>query len=157
MDLITSVATLTTATKNIVDLGKALNASSKSSEIKALENKFLSMQGETLDSILNAKLLIHQLHDENRKLKKELMKVKAQIEEKQKYTRLEIASGFFAYVQDEPVKPLQDAHKFCSNCYDKGIKSTLETDKISVFDESPTYIFNCNGCGNTTKRSELKP
>jgi hypothetical protein len=57
---------------------------------------------------------------------KECARLKDWSAEKERYTRKQIATGIFAYIEKDTVAPLQETHKFCCNCFDKTIPSTLQ-------------------------------
>ncbi len=65
-------------------------------------------------------------------LKQECVKLKDWGAERQQYTRKEIASGVFAYIANDYVGKLQNAHKLCCNCFDNQKKSTLQQFDIPV-------------------------
>lgn len=77
-------------------------------------------------------------------LKQECMRLKEWSADRQQYTRREIASGVFAYVPNDFVGDLKNAHKFCCNCFDQQKKSTLQ----QFFKREGAYIgLSChNGC-----------
>lgn len=66
------------------------------------------------------------LRQEIDELKQECMRLKDWSSERQQYTRKEIAPGAFAYVSNDYVGRLQNAHKLCCNCFDQQKKSTLQ-------------------------------
>ena len=59
-------------------------------------------------------------------LEKECMRLKNWEAERKKYARKEISTGVFAYVENDFVGNLQNAHKYCCNCFDSFKKSTLQ-------------------------------
>jgi len=78
-------------------------------------------------------------------LEKECMRLKDWNAEKERYSRKQISEGVFAYLENEPVIPLQETHKLCCNCFDKGTKSTLQQKK--VIERGHFYHLICsNGC-----------
>ncbi|ABQ26446.1 hypothetical protein [Geotalea uraniireducens] len=78
-------------------------------------------------------------------LEKECMRLKDWSAEKERYSRQQIADGVFAYVENEPVAPLQEKHKLCCDCFDKNIKSTLQQKQI--IDRGWHLQLTCsNGC-----------
>ena len=66
------------------------------------------------------------LEAKTRELEAECMRLKDWSSEKEKYTAREIASGVFAYVENGVVDDFEQAHKYCSNCFDQGQKSLLQ-------------------------------
>ena len=65
-------------------------------------------------------------------LEQECMRLKDFEAERKKYTRKEIANGVFAYVVNDFVGKLENAHKYCCNCFDNHKKSTLQQFHVSV-------------------------
>lgn len=65
-------------------------------------------------------------------LEKECMHLKNWEAERKKYTRKEIAPGVFTYVENNFVGKLQNAHKYCCNCFDNFKKSTLQQFRIDI-------------------------
>ena len=59
-------------------------------------------------------------------LEQECMSLKNWEAEREKYTRTEIATGVFAYIEKDYVGKLENAHKLCCNCFDNQKKSTLQ-------------------------------
>lgn len=78
-------------------------------------------------------------------LEKECMRLKDWSAEKERYSRKQIANGVFAYIENESVEPLQNAHKLCCNCFNKTIQSTLQQEHKC--DDGWHYLLVCpNGC-----------
>jgi hypothetical protein len=63
-------------------------------------------------------------------LKQECVRLKDWSSERQKYSRKEIAPGAFAYIENDFVGRLQNAHKLCCNCFDQQKKSTLQQNDV---------------------------
>lgn len=63
-------------------------------------------------------------------LEQECMRLKDFEAEKKHYPRTEIAQGIFAYVDASSTDNLQQAHKYCCNCFDQNKKSTLQQFEI---------------------------
>lgn len=59
-------------------------------------------------------------------LEKECMRLKNWEGEREKYSRKELSTGVFAYIENNHVGKLQNAHKYCCNCFDNYRKSTLQ-------------------------------
>jgi hypothetical protein len=96
---------------------------------------------------------IHALYDENHELKNKIMELESKLIEKTKYIREEVTPGFFAYVNKESTDSYQDTHKFCSNCYDKGIRSSLVSEKSYV---EGTFNITCTECSKTFQSARYK-
>lgn len=77
-------------------------------------------------------------------LEKETMRLKNWDAEREKYTRREIATGVFAYVDNGIMEKLENAHKYCCNCFDNYKKSTLQQFHIDV--GRKTGLSCHNGC-----------
>lgn len=65
-------------------------------------------------------------------LEKKVMHLKKWDAEREEYARREIATGVFAYIENENVDKLENAHKYCCNCFDNYKKSTLQQFRIDV-------------------------
>ena len=63
-------------------------------------------------------------------LEKECMRLKNWETERKKYSRKEISPGVFAYMENNFIGNFQNAHKYCCNCFDKTIPSTLQQSTI---------------------------
>jgi hypothetical protein len=85
------------------------------------QSKIMSSQKE--QSVMSAKI---------NELEQECMRLKNWDTERQQYSRKEIGSGNFAYVENNFVGKLQNAHKLCCNCFEKYTKSTLQQVNIPV-------------------------
>lgn len=78
-------------------------------------------------------------------LEKECMRLKDWSAEKERYSRKQVSEGVFAYLENESMTQLQETHKFCCNCFDKGLKSTLQQKQVA--DRGWFYHLICpNGC-----------
>ena len=89
-------------------------------------------------------------------LEKECMRLKDWNGEKERYTRKQIARGIFAYVENDSVESLQDTHKYCCNCLDKTIKSTLQQGSVLREGLGRIKTLICpNGCPTLEFRSYI--
>ncbi len=66
------------------------------------------------------------LSSEIEEIKKENMRLKKWSIDKKEYERKTIASGKWAYVRKDAVGGFDNIHKYCCNCFDKTIPSTLQ-------------------------------
>jgi Zn finger protein HypA/HybF involved in hydrogenase expression len=63
--------------------------------------------------------------------------------EKQRYEMKQLAPGFVAYVLKEPERLTAPPHAICTNCYERGFKSVLQSNgEIRVHD----HAFICPAC-----------
>ncbi len=95
--------------------------------------KYATQLNELHSNIIKANSIIiseQQAHLELtakiQELEKECMRLKDWSTEKERYTRKQIARGIFAFAENDSMAPLQETHKFCCNCFEKTIKSTLQ-------------------------------
>jgi len=100
-----------------------------------IQESVIQLQSIIVDT--QSKLMLSHNHQsaltaEIDELKKECMRLKDWATEREKYTRKEIANGVFAYVQNDFMGKLQNAHKYCCNCFDNFKKSTLQQFHIDV-------------------------
>lgn len=79
------------------------------------QSKIMSSQNE--QSALTAKI---------NELEQECVRLKNWETEQQEYSRKEIAPGNFAYVANNIMDNFENTHKYCCNCFEKYIKSTLQ-------------------------------
>ena len=84
-------------------------------------------------------------------LEQECKRLKNWDNERQKYSRKEIADGVFAYIENNFTGKFQNAHKYCCNCFDNFKKSTLQQSydytmhcriRLSCHNKCPDLIFN---------------
>ena len=119
---------------NIRDSAKAQESIMESNKsIIEAQQQIISAQSE--QSALSAKV---------NELEQECMRLKNWDTERQKYVRTEIATGVFVYIEKDFVGELQNAHKYCCNCFDEYKKSTLQQFNIR---EGRRIGLSChNGC-----------
>ncbi len=117
-----AVASLSAAANIIKGLGEIR-------DFTKINESFIQLQGIIVDT--QAKLMLSHSQQstmtvEIDELKKECMRLKDWASEREKYTRKEIANGIFAYLENGFVGKLQNAHKYCCNCFDNHKRSTLQ-------------------------------
>lgn len=131
VDPVTGAAALGLIGKAIDALNKLLSLSQDKAVNQVaseLHAHILSLQKEV--GLTYAKELdLLQIKDH---LEKECVRLKDWAAEKQQYSRTEIATGIFAYVQKDFMGKLENAHKYCCNCLDNQKKSTLQQFNIPV-------------------------
>jgi hypothetical protein len=97
---------------------------------------------EAIDSILATKEQFLAFQARITEVEKENDRLKDWSEEKNRYTRRPIAVGVFAYIETNFVGLLENAHKYCCNCFDKTSKSTLQQSGQKL----PKALVCPNGC-----------
>lgn len=108
-------------------LGKSLvglkNSAETNSKLKEITGAIIEANGRIIESQKIQSVLSTEINE----LKQECMRLKNwDANEKNRYVRKQIALGVFAYVAHDFIGNFQDAHKYCCNCFDKTIKSTLQ-------------------------------
>ena len=99
-------------------------------------------------SILTAKV---------QELEQECMRLKNWAEdEKQAYSRKQIATGVFAYVENNFVGKFENAHKLCCNFFTKAIPSTLQQE-YKVTDGWHYFLACQNRCPSLVFRRYSDP
>ena len=123
--VISGVANIATA---VTSLMSETDASKRNAQLIEFQQALIQVQTSAYAAqVNNSSLLAH-----NQELEKEIVSLKDWSAEKQNYEILEVASGIFAYVAKNNVQPLQSAHKFCANCFNKGIKTILQQQHVEV-------------------------
>ena len=80
-------------------------------------------------------------------LKKKCVRLQDWAAERKTYTRSEIAGGIFAYVANDSLTDFEHAHKYCCNCFDKTVPSTLQQGSESKPGMGRIRTLVCpNGC-----------
>jgi hypothetical protein len=110
--------------------------------------KLGALQQEFQTTLIKLQELILNSQEDKSALLDEVFKLKAVIAQHEKvkrygdeYVRKEISVSKFAYVKESFTGSFQQAHKYCSNCFEKGIYSTL--DVMLVNNE---FILDCHEC-----------
>ena len=68
----------------------------------------------------------YSLSSEIEELRKENVRLKEWAINKEEYKRTQIATGVFAYIRKDAVGNFDEINKYCCNCFDKTIPSTLQ-------------------------------
>ena len=116
-----------------LSIGETLIGLKDSAKANRELEKFTNAIIEANCRIIDAQQMQSAMSSEIDELKQECMRLKNwDANEKTKYIRKQIAPGVFAYIENEFTGNLQDAHKYCCNCFDDSIKSTLQQSSIHV-------------------------
>ena len=81
-------------------------------------------------------------------LEKEVAALKAWDADKQRYELKDLGKGFYAHVLKQGMENGEDPHALCTNCYQKGFKSVLQSSgHVMVVERS----WDCHGCKSKVK------
>lgn len=137
--VITGVANIATAVTSLIS---ETDSAKRNAQLIEFQQALIQVQTSAYAAqVNNSSLLAH-----NQELEKEIVRLKDWSAEKQNYEVLEIASGIFAYVAKDNVQPLESAHKFCANCFNKGTKTLLQQQRVEV---GRQLSLVCNPCKST--------
>lgn len=135
------------ASQSVQALGmllKAANGLSNYNEIVAavseVNAKFMQANAVALAAQEKQSMLTSRVNE----LEQEIVRLQNWNAEAQNYEILEFATGLFAYVARDNVQPLQSAHKLCTNCFGKQIKSLLQQQRIEVGRQRSLVCHRCN-------------
>ena len=120
------VASLLTSIKTAYDLAKGIASLKTAVE----RDKAISKTLEVLISVETDAFLMQKEHSlltaKKDELEKDCLRLKDWTAEKERYSRKQIAPGVFAYVETASVNSTKSTHKYCCNCFDKTVQSTLQ-------------------------------
>jgi hypothetical protein len=117
-----ALASLSTA----LNIGKSLVEIRDSAKLQEAVIQFNSAIIDAQSKIMESQNVQAAYKDKINELEKECMRLKNWETEREKYTRKEIATGVFVYIENNFVGKFQNAHKFCCDCFDNYKKSTLQ-------------------------------
>ena len=120
------VSSLLASAKIAYDLAKGIASLKTALERDQTVSKLL----EVLISVQTDALLVQKEHSlltaKKDELEKECLRLKDWTAEKERYHRKQIAPGIFAYVETGSGGSMKSTHKYCCNCFDKTVQSTLQ-------------------------------
>lgn len=115
------------------DILKALFALKVTGEVQAqlteIGNHLMSAQSAALDAQSQQQTMSLRI----RELEEQLIKFENWETEKQRYQLEQTKSGVFAYAVKESMQAGEPLHHICSNCYEDGVKSILQTEFVTGF------------------------
>lgn len=134
--------------QSALTLGKALIGLKNSDEANTKLKEFTNAIIEANCRIIESQKIQSALFTEINKFKQECMRLNDwNTNDKNQYIRMQIAAGVFAYIENDSVKHFQDTHKYCCNCFDKTIKSTLQQSVKAIPGFTRVKALVCpNGC-----------
>ncbi len=142
-----ALTSLKAATDIISSLLKLREFNNHAGEIAQLLNHII--QANT--TIISVQQDHSSLTAKVQELEKECVRLKDWSAEKDQYERRNIGPGVFAYILKGYKDEFEKAHKFCCNCFDKTIKSTLQQSE----DNKGRGRFNILTCPNGCPKIEF--
>jgi hypothetical protein len=115
-----------------LNIAKGLVEIRDSAKLQEAVIQFNSIIIDAQSKIISSQNEQSALTEKINQLEQECMRLKNWETERQKYSRKEIANGVFAYIENDFTGKLQNAHKYCCNCFDNFKKSTLQQFHIDV-------------------------
>lgn len=113
--------------------------------LSELRNEFQTSLIQLQDLILNSQTEKAALLDEISKLKTLIAQHEQTKRYGDEYVRKEISVSKFAYVKESFTGSFQHAHKYCCNCFEKGIYSTLDAN-LNPNENIGGFILDCHEC-----------
>ena len=98
---------------------------------------------ELQEKILAAREQQSALAERVRELEEEVARFKTWDTEKQRYSLTECAPGAFAYVVKRAEARGEPGHALCATCYERGVKSILQTNGRKIVHE---HAYICPSC-----------
>ena len=127
--------------KSMLDTAKGLkdinDATIRNTAVIELQEKILAAQGQQMT-------LIERVGE----LEEEVARFKTWDAEKQRYSLTECARGAFAYVVKESEARGEPGHAICAACYERGVKSILQTNGEVLLIR---HSWVCPSCGAEVK------
>jgi hypothetical protein len=139
MTLFVSIgANLKAATDIAIGLSKLKTLAEVNAKAIELQGAILRLQSDAFTAQADQSSMIERIRD----LEKELARVKAWEETKQRYKLHQQSPGTFVYVLHDHRDGSEPLHWICANCYEEGKKSILQ---FSRQDYSHKY-YGCPSC-----------
>ena len=109
---------------------------------------------ELQEKILAAREQQSALAERVRELEEEVARSKAWDTEKQRYSLVQFAPGAVAYVLKKSEARSEPGHALCANCYERGVKSILQSNGDPYIDD---HAFECSSCNTAIKTPRGSP
>jgi hypothetical protein len=127
--------------KTMFDMAKALQGIHNTA---TRDRAVIELQKEILSAQTAQSALIEQVGN----LEKEVAHLKAWDGEKQRYELKDLHRGLFAYIPKEGMESGESPHALCTNCYQHGVKSILQSSgHLNVHD----HFWFCPSCKMSVK------
>ena len=140
-----ALSSLNSALSIFKTVGDALKLTSNTAKAQESIVEATSTLLDAKTKIISAQEELSSISSEIDKLKQECMRLKDWKAERKRYTRMQIAPGVFAYIENNFMEHVEGAHKYCCNCFDKAIKSTLQQGQRQTHMRVTTLVCP-NGC-----------
>jgi len=145
---VTAIAGTVSALKGATDIAKAMVGLR---DAKVLQAKVLELNAKILEAQSSAFLANEErsaLIRRVRELEEEVTRLKAWGAEKARYELKELRRGLFAYILKEGKEEGEPPHALCAKCYQRGVKSFLQTSGHHMVHD---HSWSCPECGFSTK------
>jgi hypothetical protein len=140
-EMVAEVFAGVTALKAAFDLTKGLK---DIDDRVRLNSAVMDLQEKILTAQQSQTSLVEAVGD----LGKEVAALKAWGADKQRYELKDLGKGFYAYIPKQGMENGEDPHGLCTNCYQKGFKSILQSSgHVIVHDRT----WNCHACNAKVK------
>jgi hypothetical protein len=145
---VTAIAGTVSALKGATDIAKAMVGLR---DAKVLQAKVLELNAKILEAQSSAFVANEErsaLIERVRELEEEMARLKAWGAEKERYELKELRRGLFAYILKEGKEEREPPHALCATCYQRGIKSFLQTSGDQMVHD---HSWKCPTCGFSAK------
>jgi hypothetical protein len=133
----TSVRAAVEITKAMKDLSDANLLQTKTFE---LTREIMAAQSYAMEAVAAQSTLLERI----RHLEEEKAKLETWNTEKQRYELKDLYRGFFAYILKPGMENGEDQHALCTNCYNKGFKSVIQTSGHIIAHDHFWFCPSCN-------------
>lgn len=125
--MIAEIAAGLSSLKAATDIAKGLNAANTQASINEVKLALHEKIFEAREALTSAQESQTAALERIRELEKEVAQLKAWSTEKERYELMDLYRGFFAYVPKIGEERGEPAHALCATCYERGVKSYLQT------------------------------
>ena len=119
-------------------------------KVVELNDAIISAQSSALDAQAEQFTLVERVGD----LEKEIARSKTWDTEKQRYSLVQFAPGVVAYALKKSEARGEPGHALCANCYERGVKSILQSNGDPYIDD---HAFECSSCNTAIKTPRDSP
>ncbi len=133
--------------KSMLDAAKGLkdinDAAVRNTAVVELQEKILTAQEQQM-------ALVERVGE----LEEEVARSKTWDTEKQRYRLVQFAPGVVAYVLKKSEAHGEPGHALCANCYQRGVKSILQSNRNPYIVD---HAFECSSCNAAIKTPRNSP
>lgn len=134
-----AISGLQTAAEVLKTLVGLSDARKIEAEIAKLTPIIIASQKDALAAYKEQLALLEEVG----RLKARVMQLEGKSSELERYKRTDMGGGTFAYTLKDGVKPGEDNHAACAQCYEKGRISTLQRRGTNPFNQ---VMHRCESC-----------